>query len=155
MPGECEQREARQPMLAHIIARDMRQARRKMRLGGAFAKRGKGGIAIRRDRAPAPGAAEVEPVEMCDLAVAAIGDGGGRKQRRGRLPRGARQEGIEPAREIAAQYRANRAALDAAHPVGRMGEPIEVGEVVASISSDAWSFVNGAYLPIDGGYLSR
>ncbi len=48
-----------------------------------------------------------------------------------------------------------RAALDAAHPVGRMGEPIEVGEVVASISSDAWSFVNGAYLPIDGGYLSR
>jgi NAD(P)-dependent dehydrogenase (short-subunit alcohol dehydrogenase family) len=49
----------------------------------------------------------------------------------------------------------SRAALDNAHPVGRMGEPDEVGAVVAAVSSDAWSFVNGAYLPIDGGYLSR
>ena len=36
-----------------------------------------------------------------------------------------------------------------------MGEPDEVGEVVAAVSSDTWSFVNGVYLPIDGGYLSR
>jgi NAD(P)-dependent dehydrogenase (short-subunit alcohol dehydrogenase family) len=49
----------------------------------------------------------------------------------------------------------SRAALDDSHPVGRMGEPDEVGEVVAAVSSDTWSFVNGAYLPIDGGYLSR
>lgn len=49
----------------------------------------------------------------------------------------------------------SRAALDSSHPVGRMGEPDEVGEVVAAVSSDTWSFVNGAYLPIDGGYLSR
>lgn len=47
------------------------------------------------------------------------------------------------------------AGLDAAHPIGRMGEPDEVGKVVAHVSSDAWSFVNGAYLPIDGGFLSR
>lgn len=49
----------------------------------------------------------------------------------------------------------SRAALDSAHPAGRMGESDEVGEVVAAVSSDAWSFVNGAYLPVDGGYLSR
>lgn len=48
-----------------------------------------------------------------------------------------------------------RASLDAAHPAGRMGEPREVGEVVAAISADSWSFVNGSYLPIDGGYLAR
>lgn len=48
-----------------------------------------------------------------------------------------------------------RTELDSLHPVGRMGDPHEVGEVVAMISSEEWSFVNGAYLPIDGGYLSR
>ncbi|MGG7566803.1 SDR family NAD(P)-dependent oxidoreductase [Rhodovulum sp. DZ06] len=49
----------------------------------------------------------------------------------------------------------DRAALDAAHPVGRMGEPEEVGAVVAMVSAPGWTFVNGAYLPIDGGYLAR
>lgn len=50
---------------------------------------------------------------------------------------------------------ASRAELRSAHPVGRMGHPDEVGEVVASVSDQTWSFVNGAYLPIDGGYLAR
>ncbi|QAY61708.1 glucose 1-dehydrogenase [Microbacterium protaetiae] len=50
---------------------------------------------------------------------------------------------------------ATRKALDEAHPIGRMGTPGEVGEVVAAVAEDGWSFVNGAYLPIDGGYLSR
>jgi NAD(P)-dependent dehydrogenase (short-subunit alcohol dehydrogenase family) len=49
----------------------------------------------------------------------------------------------------------SRAELDGLHPAGRMGEPDEVGAVVADLSGDAWSFVNGAYLPIDGGFLSR
>ncbi|MGH8824253.1 MAG: SDR family oxidoreductase [Jiangellaceae bacterium] len=49
----------------------------------------------------------------------------------------------------------SRAQLDSLHTVGRMGEPDEVGEVVAAVSSPTWSFVNGAYLPVDGGYLSR
>ncbi|GHG97319.1 SDR family NAD(P)-dependent oxidoreductase [Pseudodonghicola xiamenensis] len=50
---------------------------------------------------------------------------------------------------------ASRADLDTAHPVGRMGEPEEVGSVVAMVSAPNWTFVNGAYLPIDGGYLTR
>ncbi|MCW2308273.1 glucose 1-dehydrogenase [Rhodobium gokarnense] len=48
-----------------------------------------------------------------------------------------------------------RSALETEHPVGRMGEPEEVGSVVAMVSAPNWTFVNGAYLPIDGGYLSR
>lgn len=49
----------------------------------------------------------------------------------------------------------DRAALDDAHPVGRMGEPDEIGDVVAAVADPTWSFVNGAYLPVYGGYLSR
>lgn len=49
----------------------------------------------------------------------------------------------------------SRAALDQSHPIGRMGEPEEVGAVVAAVSAPTWSFVNGAYLPVDGGFLSR
>lgn len=49
----------------------------------------------------------------------------------------------------------SQASLPRLHPAGRMGEPEEVGEVVALLSSDGASFINGAYIPIDGGYLSR
>lgn len=50
---------------------------------------------------------------------------------------------------------ADRAALDDLHPIGRMGEPAEIGDLIAALSSSANSFVNGAYIPIDGGYLTR
>jgi len=36
---------------------------------------------------------------------------------------------------------------------GRMGEPNEVGEVVAWLCSPAASYINGAVLPVDGSYL--
>lgn len=49
----------------------------------------------------------------------------------------------------------DRAALDGLHPVGRMGEADEIGDVVAAVADPTWSFVNGAYLPVDGGFLSR
>ena len=41
------------------------------------------------------------------------------------------------------------------HPIGRLGEPEEVAELVVWLSSDAASFVTGAYYPVDGGYLAR
>ncbi|MEQ8702500.1 MAG: SDR family oxidoreductase [Phaeodactylibacter sp.] len=45
--------------------------------------------------------------------------------------------------------------LSQLHPIGRLGKPEEVAELVLWLSSDAASFMTGAYIPIDGGYLSR
>lgn len=41
------------------------------------------------------------------------------------------------------------------HPVGRLGEPEEVAELTAWLSSDKASFVTGSYYPVDGGYLAQ
>jgi NAD(P)-dependent dehydrogenase (short-subunit alcohol dehydrogenase family) len=45
--------------------------------------------------------------------------------------------------------------LVALHPIGRLGTPEEVAELVLWLSSPAAAFVNGAYYPVDGGYLAR
>ena len=42
-------------------------------------------------------------------------------------------------------------ALAAQVPLGRLGEPEEIGKVVAFLGSDAASFINGAELFVDGG----
>jgi NAD(P)-dependent dehydrogenase (short-subunit alcohol dehydrogenase family) len=41
------------------------------------------------------------------------------------------------------------------HPVGRLGKPEEVAELVIWLSSEKASFITGAYYPVDGGYLTR
>ena len=43
----------------------------------------------------------------------------------------------------------------AMHPIGRLGTPEEVAELVIWLSSDKASFVTGGYYPVDGGYLAR
>lgn len=48
-----------------------------------------------------------------------------------------------------------KAALIAAHPIGRLGLPEEVAELVVWLASDRASFVTGSYHPVDGGYLAR
>ncbi|HEX5808469.1 MAG TPA: SDR family oxidoreductase [Anaerolineales bacterium] len=41
------------------------------------------------------------------------------------------------------------------HPMGRLGKPEEVAELVIWLSSDKASFITGAYHEVDGGYLAR
>lgn len=40
------------------------------------------------------------------------------------------------------------------HPIGRFGEPHEIGDAAVWLLSDQSSFVNGATVPVDGGYLA-
>ncbi|MFC1862587.1 SDR family oxidoreductase [Thermodesulfobacteriota bacterium] len=41
------------------------------------------------------------------------------------------------------------------HPIGRLGEPLEVAESVVWLCSDAASFVTGHAMAVDGGYTAR
>lgn len=43
----------------------------------------------------------------------------------------------------------------ALHPILRLGRSEEVADLVVYLSSDRASFVTGAYVPVDGGYLTR
>jgi NAD(P)-dependent dehydrogenase (short-subunit alcohol dehydrogenase family) len=44
-------------------------------------------------------------------------------------------------------------AIKAAHPMGRLREPSEVAEAILFLASDQASFITGAILPVDGGFL--
>jgi NAD(P)-dependent dehydrogenase (short-subunit alcohol dehydrogenase family) len=46
-------------------------------------------------------------------------------------------------------------AVKAAHPMGRLGEPIEVAKAILFLASDEASFITGAILPVDGGFLAQ
>jgi len=46
-------------------------------------------------------------------------------------------------------------ALLASEPIGRLGEPQEIGAAVAWLCSDAASFVTGVALPVDGGFVAQ
>jgi NAD(P)-dependent dehydrogenase (short-subunit alcohol dehydrogenase family) len=47
------------------------------------------------------------------------------------------------------------ATVKAAHPMGRLGEPSEVAKAILFLASDEASFITGAILPVDGGFLAQ
>jgi NAD(P)-dependent dehydrogenase (short-subunit alcohol dehydrogenase family) len=46
-------------------------------------------------------------------------------------------------------------AFQGMHPLGRMGQSVEVADAVLWLCSDAASFVTGVVLPVDGGYSAQ
>jgi NAD(P)-dependent dehydrogenase (short-subunit alcohol dehydrogenase family) len=46
------------------------------------------------------------------------------------------------------------ARMARAHPIGRVGEPEEVGKAVAFLASDEASFITGVALSVDGGFAA-
>ena len=50
---------------------------------------------------------------------------------------------------------AGRAAADALHPIGHVGEPDDIAYGVVYLASDESKFVTGAELVIDGGYTAQ
>lgn len=45
--------------------------------------------------------------------------------------------------------------LDSMHPIGRIGKPEEVAELMVWLSSDRASFITGSIIPIDGGFVAQ
>lgn len=45
--------------------------------------------------------------------------------------------------------------IAAMHPIGRLGRPEEVAELVLWLASEKASFVTGSYYAVDGGYLAQ
>ncbi|MGN6568355.1 MAG: glucose 1-dehydrogenase [Flavipsychrobacter sp.] len=50
---------------------------------------------------------------------------------------------------------AAKKGLISLHPIGRLGKPEEVAELVVWLSSDKASFVTGGYYAVDGAYLAK
>lgn len=56
---------------------------------------------------------------------------------------------------VAALDEAGIARVVSMHPIGRIGQPQEVAPAIAFLASDEASFITGAVLPVDGGYLAQ
>lgn len=62
---------------------------------------------------------------------------------------------IENALKAKGDVEAGKKALEALHPVGRLGEPLDVAYGILYLASDESRFVTGSDLVIDGGYTAQ
>lgn len=62
---------------------------------------------------------------------------------------------MDPAQYTRGSMAEKYADYIAATPLGRAGEPREVANAIVFLASDEASFITGANLPVDGGYLAR
>ena len=44
-----------------------------------------------------------------------------------------------------------RESMIAANPMNRLGQPSEIGEVIAFLASERSSFLSGQWIPVNGG----
>ena len=58
----------------------------------------------------------------------------------------------EAVAELPEEY---KAPMKEAHPIGRLGDPTEVANAILFLASEEASFITGAILPVDGGYLAQ
>ncbi len=59
------------------------------------------------------------------------------------------------AEKLFSEHPEREAQIAALHPIGRIGTPQEVADVVVWLCSDSAAFVTGHALPVDGGYVVR
>ncbi|MBP2559312.1 NAD(P)-dependent dehydrogenase (short-subunit alcohol dehydrogenase family) [Neorhizobium galegae] len=55
---------------------------------------------------------------------------------------------------IVSDSRATLASYGAAHPIGRVGQPQDIAEVIAFLASPASAFMTGALVMADGGFTA-
>jgi 3(or 17)beta-hydroxysteroid dehydrogenase len=62
---------------------------------------------------------------------------------------------VERALASSADPEKMRQAIEALHPVGHMGQPIDIAYAVLYLASDESTFVTGSELVVDGGYTAQ
>lgn len=59
------------------------------------------------------------------------------------------------AAQATAGAQSSKEMMDPMHPIGRIGTPQEVAELIVWLCSPRASFVTGANIPVDGGYVAQ
>ncbi len=61
----------------------------------------------------------------------------------------------EAAAAVGGDYETMKAAWAAAHPIGRIGQPRDIANVVLFLASDKASFMTGEFINVDGGMMAK